>query len=280
MHVRIPRESRPVTYVEFKQRVRAFPRSSLLRALGIESARLEQERRASERPRRATSWSFAVAGIARTCLVSGNEYRSRPVTVDDVARLCHDFLNVDDPDVGSDGEAGIGQILTKIIYEQAATQWSPMENLGRSIALFLDSATAVDNAPTTDESTEILGVSLDQFMRVGFATYVAAVQNHGSINRALLSTASVAPIFAPIVSEAALTVMDRYFIATPAQHAQWTRDREVKGREKWSPNPLQNRPIVTIGDDLVVPAAHYLIERISPHRSVLHRLGAMGTPVH
>jgi hypothetical protein len=34
--------------------------------------------------------------------------------------------------------------------------------------------------------------------------------------------------------------------------------------EKWSPNPLQAKLIVSIGDDLVVPVRHYLIERITP----------------
>jgi len=117
-----------------------------------------------------------VAGVARTSLVAGNEYRSLPVTQKVVERLCHDFTQVDDPDVG---KGSLSRILTKIAFEQFGVQYSQMENLGRTVALFTDHAVSVQGAPTPADWTALLGVDLHQFMRVGFVAYAVMVNSKG-----------------------------------------------------------------------------------------------------
>src|ERR1035437_4536239 len=105
------RTSTPLSYDTFKQRVRRFPRSLLLRRLAETSAVLERSRLLSDpRPASQDVTEFTVAGVALTSLVAGNEYRSAPVTQEVVKQLCHDFIEVDDPDVG---KGSLSQILTR-----------------------------------------------------------------------------------------------------------------------------------------------------------------------
>jgi hypothetical protein len=141
-----------------------------------------------------------VAGVARTSLVAGNEYRSLPVTQKVVEQLCHDFIQVDDPDVG---KGSLSRILTKIAFEQFGVQYSQMENLGRTVALFTDHAASVQGAPTTADWTALLGVDLHQFMRIGFVAYAVMVNSKGSVARNGLFTPDRAPRFAPLTSDQA-----------------------------------------------------------------------------
>ena len=252
----------PLRYEAFKQRVRRFPRSVLLRRLAENSAALEHlHLLGSPLPTSQAIQKFTVAGVARTSLAAGNEHRSEPVTTQAVEQLCNDFIQVDDPDVG---KGSLSQILTKVAFEQFGVQYSQMENLARTVALFTDHAAGVQGAPTPADWIALLGVDLHQFMRIGFAAYTAMVNNEGSIARDMLLAPQLAPIFAPLTSDQAMDVLDKHFIWTLDQHAEYTREKEVPGREKWSPNSLQARPLVAIGNDLVAPATHYIIERITP----------------
>jgi hypothetical protein len=136
----------------------------------------------------------------------------------------------------------------------------------------------VSGAPTVDDWRAALGVTLDEFMRVGFALYVAAIENPGSVTRDLLTLDNVVPIFRPLSAPQARAIIDRHFANTPEGHSTWGREREQRGREKWCPNPLQSRPIVAVGrDDLVVPAPHYLISKVTPTGLYFTGLEAFGT---
>src|SRR5665647_1965794 len=256
------RASTPLSYGTFKQRVRRFPRSLLLRRLAETSAVLERSRLLSDpRPASQDVTEFTVAGVARTSLVAGNEYRSVPVTQEVVKRLCHDFIEVDHPDVG---KGSLSQLLTKIAFEQFPVQYSQMENLARTVALFTDHAAGVQGAPTPADWTALLGVDLHQFMRVGVVAYSTMVNSKGSVARDGMFTPDLAPRFAPLTSDQAMDVLDKHFIWTLDQHAEYIRKEEVPDREKWSPNSLQARPLVAIDNDLVAPAAYYMMERITP----------------
>jgi hypothetical protein len=72
--------STPLTYEAFKQRIRRYPRSALLRRLAATSVVLEHVRiRGGALPASSAVRSFTVAGIARTCLAASNEYRTDQV---------------------------------------------------------------------------------------------------------------------------------------------------------------------------------------------------------
>jgi hypothetical protein len=266
MRINEASELRPISYDEFRQLVRRYPRTRLLRSLAEASAVLEVEDRESVARNHPNVFQrFSIAGIARTCILAGNEYRNLTIADRDIYSLCDRYVNIADPDIGGDpGMERLRRMLTRIAYEQFPAQYSPMENLGRAYALFHDSASHVPAAPTDEEWRTVLGVDLDQFMRIGFAAYVAVVQNRGAISRTLLAAEDVRPIFAPLAPEQAIEVLDKHFAEPVDSAAHRGRAMEVRGREKWSPNPLQARPLITADDDFVAPAAHYLIERISP----------------
>ncbi len=62
-----------------------------------------------------------------------------------------------------------------------------------------------------------------------------------------------------------MAIIDKHFAATAKEHSQWGLEWQHKEREKWSPNPLQRKPIVSAGDELIIPSPHLLINRITPN---------------
>jgi len=248
-------------YTEFERRVRRFPRTPLLRRCAATSAKLEQLRLRRQQSPVTSVQPWSVAGVARTCLGAGTENRSANASDNALAGLCAAFIEVNDPDIQAD--AGVERVLAKLTFEQFPTQYSMMENLARTGALLLDHADGVDGAPTAQDWIDLLGVDLEQYMRVGFAAYVGMVQNAGSLSRELLQAEHVAPIFAPLSAAEALAVLDRHFVASLEGLREDVRRTQVPGREKWSANPLAATPLVEIGGDLVAPAAHYVLDKIT-----------------
>jgi hypothetical protein len=59
--------------------------------------------------------------------------------------------------------------------------------------------------------------------------------------------------------------------------ADWARQSEIRGYEKWSPNPLQAWPLVAIGTDLVGPTSRYVADKITPSGLYFTGLTAFGS---
>jgi hypothetical protein len=156
------------------------------------------------------------------------------------------------------------RMILRFLYDQALFQYSEMENIGRSVALLLEHAEGCPGALTGDDWRDLLGVTLEEFMRIGFAMHVAAARNGGRISRDLLKAEHVAPIFTPLTAEEALAVIDRLYAGTIPELKAMGQAAEVTGMEKCSFNPLLAKPIVTIRDQYVMPIPRYLIERFSP----------------
>ena len=252
----------PVPYADFERQVRRLPRTALLRRCAATTAALERvwpKRPASLFPS-VQSWS--VAGVARTCLAAGTEDRSADASDEALARLCWSFIQVDNP--ATKEPLGIERVMTPLAFEQFGSQYSKMENLSRSPALLLDHADGVPGAPTAADWTTLLGADLEQYMRIGFTAFVAVVQNGGAVSRKLLEAPHLAPIFAPISAAEALAVLDQHFVAPLNRLREVARGAEISGREKWSWNPLDATPLVQVGDDLVAPAAHLIVDKITP----------------
>jgi hypothetical protein len=273
-------EQGPVSYSEFRQRVRRYRRSDVLRAVASLAANMQQAALGQGPPVQAPNYvsEFSLAGVARAALITGNEHRDQPLSRNDLALLCGYYLNVADPALKDmAGLDRLRQLMSRIAFEQFGFQYSVMENVGRTLSLLLDQATHCRGAPTPEEWTRALGVPLEAFMRTGFALHVAIVKNNGAISRDLLQADHVAQIFKPLSAADALGVADRLFVGTPEEHAAWGRRWEVAGHEKWSPNPLQNRPLVAIGDEFVGPSPRYIIDRITPTGMYFIGLDAFGS---
>jgi hypothetical protein len=84
--------------------------------------------------------------------------------------------------------------MHRIAYEQFGHQFSEMENIGRTLLLFEDHASASPNAPQASDWEALLGTALLTFMEIGFAMHVAALQNGGGIAMNVLRMDHVAPI--------------------------------------------------------------------------------------
>jgi hypothetical protein len=257
---------RPLPYAEFKQLVRHYPRTPLLRAVAAQSAALEltpHRERHLRTPSAVTTSSLA--GVARTCIRGSNEFRDAAVTAETVAMLCNQFVQIDDPDIVADDCVDISRLIAKIMHEQAPAQYSQLENLGRTLSVLLDHRDGVTGAPTDDEWRSLLGVDLQQYMRIGFATLAAVINHGGSITREILTSQDYGAIFGTTAVADAAAVLDRHFIGDlktlQAQCA--TQEAAFRGREKWTFNPLSDRPLINIDGDLVAPVPHYLIEKIT-----------------
>jgi hypothetical protein len=266
-------------YPDFAQHVRRYRRDPLLRSIAIVAARVElAERAGGPSGVRDFVRDFSLAGVARTALIAANNFRSADATVGDIERLCSLYIDVDDPDVDNEpGGVRFSQLLVKIAHEQFGSQLSSFENLGRSVLLLDRFSEGVPGAPSAADWETALGLPLDAFMRTGFALFTAAMQNPGAVTRTLLTAPHVMPIFAPLTPEQLLRLVDKHFAASPSELAAYGRRFEQRHREKWSPNPLQWRPLVAVDDELIIPAPHFLLERITPTSLYFTGLEAFGT---
>jgi hypothetical protein len=165
-------QQEPVPYKVFRQYVRRYPRSNVLKGVASLAVRMQRAAFQQGPPVPVPNYvsEFSLAGVARTALIAGNEHRGGPLSHDDLVHLCDLYLNVADPAL--DDVAGLDrlrQLMSRIAFEQFGFQYSVMENVGRTLSLLLDQAASCEGAPTADEWTDALGVPLEDFMRTGFA---------------------------------------------------------------------------------------------------------------
>lgn len=272
--------SRPVPYAEFKKRVRSFRRDATLRevaALAVAFARAEAGLSAPLNvPNVVAEWSLA--GIARTALTSANNHRDKTPTLGDLVRLCSEYVNIADPDIQSPaGSDRLRHVMARITYEQFGFGYSLMEGIGRTLTLLLDHADGCPGAPSPDDWRRVLGVPLQQFMRIGFGLHIAILSNGGRIDRSTLLLDHVLPVFAPVAPDVLLSVIDKHFASSPEEHRADALHREVSGYEKWSPNPLQALPLLSIENELVGPVPRWIADRVTPTGLYFIGLDAFGS---
>lgn len=260
-----------MTYAEFARAVAKFPREQLLRVISDMAAE-EARTRMLDSHLEPPVLFFSLAGVARTALVVARDpdrrhrgsRRSRHVAGrEQVKRLCHNHLTVFDPALDAAGNVDISAILTRIAYEQFGGQYSPMENLSRAYALFVQYAAAVPGMPSPAEWEEVLGTSFDTLMRTGFALQVAMLQNGASITRAVLQMDHVRPIWEPLSPQELFGIIDEHFARSMDEHRAMSRAAEQPGREKWSFNSLVNFPLITVGHELLCPSPQFLLDRVT-----------------
>src|SRR4051812_22704655 len=76
--------------------------------------------------------------------------------------------------------------------------------------------------------------------------------------------AHVAPVFAPLSVDEALSVVDRWYSGTLQELKSTGLEKEVAGFEKWSLNPLVARPIINLEDRYLMPCPRWVIDRFTP----------------
>jgi len=266
------------TYAGFVLEVRRYRLESVLRAcadVGALLVRAEHGRGRPQAPNYVTP--FALSAVAEAALTAGTEHRRAVADREAVGRLCGVFSEVDDPELDAGPDASLRGLLTRLAYQQFGFGGSHHDEAARAVGLLLDHAPKVAGAPDPGEWEQLLGVPLETYMRVVFAVFVAAVQNPAGVTRTMLRLDHVAPVFAPAGPDQAMAVIDRWLSAPVLEHRAWALERRVSGRELWSPSPLQHRPLVSVGDELIAPVPEHVLGRMTPAGLWFTGLDAFGS---
>lgn len=255
-----------MSYDRFRQRVRRHRRTDVLLAVARLNASIERDHGDSPEGMPNVVQPFILSGVARTAIASANEFRNSAVTNTDLVEMCAYYANVDDPVLEDTlGIERMRYMLNHLAYEQFESQYSPMENVGRTLILLSDCAAGCPSAPSPGKWESGLGAPLEGFIRLGFAMFTAAVKNNGQIERDTLLADHVAPIFSPLTAPEAVDILERWFARDLNELGGAALAEEAPGIEKWAFNPLIASPIVALPDDrFVVPWPRLLLDRISP----------------
>lgn len=253
------------SFAHFEHQVRQYRQETVLRTVAVVSAWLSHREFGRVVGPRLPNYvtPFALAAVAEAALVAGTILAKTPANLRDVVELCGVFSELDDPDLEQPADASLRGMMTRIAYQQFEFQISVHDEVARAVGLLLDYLPAQPQAPSSDDWTAVLGVDLPTYMRVVFGTFVAAVQNPAAVSRTLLAQDNVAPIFEPADVPTAHRVIDAWLALPVNAHRQWALRWRVPQREAWSPNSLQHRPVVSTGDELVVPVPQWVVGRMT-----------------
>jgi hypothetical protein len=268
------------TYRELARHVRKFSPEPLLREIARMAAAEVHRRLMQGEAVQPPETPFTFAGVARTVLsetrTGGSPRRSASrarrrrerrrhsdVSTAQVRALCDEMIRMWTPAVLAAGEKDVSVLMASIVFEQFGAQWSPLENLSRAYSLFVDAPVKHPDLPTAADWAAELGVDLDGFMRTGFALHVAMLHNQGQVSREVLKGSNVRPIWGTLSPEELFDVVDRHFVMDFVDHRRVCREAQQDGWEKWSFNSLSAAPLIKFGEDLVGPAPHLVLDKVS-----------------
>lgn len=249
----------------YVQHVRSYPRAELLRKLSSAATRVANERMDGKPIHPLVVQEFTLAGVARTALARGNDHRSKEVTPWSVTRLCQEYLEVGHSTFARDS---LDDLVRPFMFEQVLAQQSPMKNIARARALYEHHLPAVQDAPGSAELSEVLGVSsVSGYTRIGFMIHVIFTHRGGGVvSRGDLRPGGLVGSFSPWVSEEVVALMDSHYVSPVEAHSAVAReglDAAPGGQEGIAFNPLQKWPLVDLGNEIVCPAPHFLIDKFS-----------------
>lgn len=260
--MRYTQRLRPLPYREFRQHVRLFPRVPLLRLIAQAASSVTLRRISHEKNTPEHIQEFTLAGVARTCLASSNERSRNQPTPGQLSRLCHEYINIDDPRLGSEDRT-LDDLLRPIMFEQFPVQFAPKSNVARAYALCVRHMKDIPQAPTPKEWEAHFGVDFASYLRIGFTLSAAFTQNNGRLTWDLLTTDRHQYIWGTLGFDTFVDVVNNWFAQPIDAAAASARANQQDGREKWSFNPLQARPVILVSNELICPAPHFLLDKIS-----------------
>ena len=257
----------PVSYREFCQRVRRHAPSDLLPVISRLAAKFGEPGEWLQSPyKKLTPW--ALAEVARVSLVFGNEYRREPVTEDDVIFCCAAHIAITERDLQTGTIDGFLKFMLRLANEQLPYQEPPLHEWARSIAIFEQTTTSRTlEVLTNNWATELLGCSIREYVGISFFAQAAALNNAGMIDLAWLNQDNFAFVRRIIATETIRHVLERNFIATPAQLRTLQPNLAAKQQSemrRYLFNPLFSKPIINgMTDHLLVPAPGLLVRKSS-----------------
>ena len=266
MHHRRNNQVRPD---ELRQRVRRFPRDELLRGI----ARAASQETLLRKPLRDRGeltislvrerYLFQLAGI---CVTNCNNHRRRTVDADAVEDLLQGLYNVWPPELDrGHGVDAWQRILSRTVYLQMPYQMSQAEPLSRSLCLFGNDPRFGEPVFEDGRWEAILGVPLEEFLKIAFIMFTAAIHNSGGISRQTLLSENVRPAFEPVGAEQALTVIDSWLARPVDDLARLDPEMTPDPDDLWRFNPFYEWPIAILNDGTyVMPSPLGVMQRLGP----------------
>ena len=224
------------------------------------------------RPSGVRPWELAE--VARVSLIHGTEFNRRAATEVDVLQAVNRHRQLTDPDLATHSSNAVRNFMLRTAAEQLTYQQDVAQQLSRSVAVFGVGPDPTAHAPkvlTEGWDHELLGASIDDYLRTAFLLHVAALQNEGRFNPGWLMQPNFARITQQVPAHVLLTVIDRNLVATTDELKEV--QREAQGRagapsreyRRFGFNPLSQHPVVQgIADDWIIPVPHLLLSKASP----------------
>lgn len=266
MHHRRNQQVRPDA---LRQRVREFPRDDLLRGIARVAAQQSIGRNtpAGERDHKLGAIKEGIlCQLAGICVTHGNNHRSKAVDNDVVEDLLDGFHNVWPPELEDESsEGGWQRVLSRTVYQQMPYQESPRQHLTRSLCLLGNDPRFGEPVFEDTRWETILGVPLEDFLRIAFIMYAAAIHNPGGISRRTLLAENVRPAFEPVGVDRSLQVVDKWLARPADELAGMGRMMNRDPVDLWRFNPFYEWPIAILADDTyVIPSPMGVLQRLGP----------------
>ena len=204
--------------------------------------------------------------IAGTCVTSCNNHRRTRVDDEVIEGLVNSYHNIWPREIDGQQDGDSWQrILARMAYVQMPYQLSPWTSLMRTLCLFGDDPQFGPPVFDGRRWEEILGVTLPQYLRIGFGMYAAAIHHDASITRRTLLADDFALAFEPVPARQALEVVDSWLARPVDQLARLGREKTSSADDLWACNPLYERPIVVLDDGTyVTPSPRGILQRLAP----------------
>ncbi|WP_162487713.1 NERD domain-containing protein [Rhodococcus sp. AD45] len=208
---------------------------------------------------------FSLTALAGAVAIDGNDRRQAAIDISDIENLCSTYIELDHPEVPTSGPVdtdALAAMTSRIIHSQFPFGYSIIENIGRSVSLFVDRPD-VRNMPSQDQWREQLGVDILDYLRIVMGLLIPAARNKGVITAPLLRE-KYAVLFTETGVETAITLLNDHLSSDiPSLEAHGSTHR-IQGQEMWSPNPLTARPFVRYGSEFVLPSFMLLEQKMTP----------------
>ncbi|WP_196814400.1 nuclease-related domain-containing protein [Nocardia sp. BMG111209] len=265
--------ARRVPYREFSHVVRRFHRDQLLDKVAEASAAIEAAPVTGRRlPERSPIRQFTLAAIARTALAESMTYRTdQPVSDNQLKRLCGMAIEVDQPDIPDHeimNDAVMRRLMARMSYQQFLFGQSELEDITRTLALFVDHDPSISDMPTPAAWEQALKMPLPGYLALVWAIFVRTGMQRGHFTDADLAEHADLGALGGADAETARTVIDTHLSSDTAMMTKRAADAEqaddAAGHQLWLSNPLVARPLIRRPVGYLAPIDPYVLDKVTP----------------
>lgn len=242
----------PITWDGFKRAIRKVDRDSLLlEAAGATAAIARGELDEKHAKRGLTPWT--IGDVARTALAWA-EFQRPVANARTLTHLCNQNFHIIDEGVVEDPESteGLGQVLSRLYFEQFPSQTSVMAAVARALLLFGSAAEhPQDFSPKvmTPGWFEAItgGLTLDDYVEAVFLISVMTQTNGGSFSLSWLEGPAFAGLEEVISFDVLRRVFTEHLVTNVGEFKSVNRtfqEHLPPAQKKFAFNPLAATPFI------------------------------------